>query len=351
MISPDSVAPSRPGLPPSTPGVELPEGYRVRHPTADDIPPVAQLIRESDAHDIGAEDFTERDLREGIRNGDFLLDTDTWLVTAPQQQLAAVLFLLQREGRAPEGLGWVHPRHRRRGLGSLLLRLAESRASELAGNAVGHPPVIANWVQHAARDAADLLERSGYRHTRSFYRMAIDLDGPPREPDWPEGVTVRTLERGVDDRAVYAVMTEAFRDHWNHSELDFEAWRTRRMDAPEMDPSLWFLVEADRRLVGGSLCATDGEEGWVETLGVLRAARRTGLGMALLLHSFAELWRRGKRRVVLTVDAQSLTGATRLYERAGMRVDRRYDRYEKELPPSVEPQDPDGGRDAKPSGA
>jgi hypothetical protein len=33
----------------------------------------------------------------------------------------------------------------------------------------------------------------------------------------------------------------------------------------------------------------------------------------------------------LGVDAQSVTGATRLYEKAGMRVTRRYDTYEKIL--------------------
>ena len=35
----------------------------------------------------------------------------------------------------------------------------------------------------------------------------------------------------------------------------------------------------------------------------------------------------------LGVDAQSLTGATRLYEKAGMHVDRQYANYEKELRP------------------
>ena len=36
------------------------------------------------------------------------------------------------------------------------------------------------------------------------------------------------------------------------------------------------------------------------------------------------------------MDAQSLTGATRLYERAGMRPLVHYDSYEKELRPGVE---------------
>jgi len=48
-------------------------------------------------------------------------------------------------------------------------------------------------------------------------------------------------------------------------------------------------------------------------------------------HSFGELYRRGQRKVSLDVDAQSLTGATRVYEKAGMDVQRQTAVYEKEL--------------------
>jgi ribosomal protein S18 acetylase RimI-like enzyme len=48
--------------------------------------------------------------------------------------------------------------------------------------------------------------------------------------------------------------------------------------------------------------------------------RRRGLGLALLQHAFTEFWRRGERTVALGVDAENPTGATRLYERAGMHV-------------------------------
>ncbi len=62
---------------------------------------------------------------------------------------------------------------------------------------------------------------------------------------------------------------------------------------------------------------------WVWQLAVRRAWRKRGLGLALLLHSFNEFYQRGDRAVGLGVDAQSLTGATRLYEKAGMHVTRR----------------------------
>ncbi len=78
--------------------------------------------------------------------------------------------------------------------------------------------------------------------------------------------------------------------------------------------------------------------GWVGSLSVRRPWRRRGLGLALLLHSFHALQERGKARVGLGVDAQNLTGATRLYEKAGMHSDprRQWSVYEKELRPGIE---------------
>jgi GNAT superfamily N-acetyltransferase len=69
---------------------------------------------------------------------------------------------------------------------------------------------------------------------------------------------------------------------------------------------------------------------------VRRPWRKHGLGLALLHHAFGEFYRRGTREIGLGVDAQSLTGATRLYERAGMHALLHYDSYEKELRPGVE---------------
>ncbi|HEV2582694.1 MAG TPA: GNAT family N-acetyltransferase, partial [Ktedonobacteraceae bacterium] len=77
-------------------------------------------------------------------------------------------------------------------------------------------------------------------------------------------------------------------------------------------------------------------DGWVNTLAVLRPWRKQGLGMALLLHSFREFYQRGKRKVGLGVDSQNLTGATRLYQRAGMHVAREHITYEKELRAGIE---------------
>ena len=75
----------------------------------------------------------------------------------------------------------------------------------------------------------------------------------------------------------------------------------------------------------------DPEHGYVSVLAVRRPWRKRGLGTALLQHSFAEMKRRGMKRATLGVDAENLTGAVALYERAGMHVEHRYDCYQKLL--------------------
>ena len=71
--------------------------------------------------------------------------------------------------------------------------------------------------------------------------------------------------------------------------------------------------------------------GWVNALGVRTSRRRRGLGELLLRTAFAEFARRGETRVGLGVDTENETGATRLYERVGMRVAFRTNVFRKDL--------------------
>ena len=98
---------------------------------------------------------------------------------------------------------------------------------------------------------------------------------------------------------------------------------------------MWFLAMEGDEIAGISLTRPEGysekELGWVNILGVRRPWRKHGLGLALLLHSFGELYRRGVRKAGLGVDAENLTGALRLYEKAGMHVHMVFDTYEKTI--------------------
>ncbi|MEK6222189.1 MAG: GNAT family N-acetyltransferase, partial [Chloroflexota bacterium] len=105
-------------------------------------------------------------------------------------------------------------------------------------------------------------------------------------------------------------------------------------------PDLWFLAMDGDEIAGVSLCRKWSievkENGYVGTFGVRKPWRKQGLGQALLQHSFQLFHQRDYRKVALHVDASSLTGAVRLYEKSGMHVFRQYDRYELERRPGIE---------------
>ena len=178
------------------------------------------------------------------------------------------------------------------------------------------------WTSASDRRIADAFTALGFEPARHSYRMEIDLDGEPRQPAWPEGITVRPV-REDEHRLVYGAVIEVWQDTSDPMDETFDEWAHWTVKTETFDPSLWFLAFAGDELAGFSLCrrdSTDPTAGYVGTLGVRRPWRKQGLGEALLLHSFDAFRRRGWTRGTLGVDASSPTGATRLYERAGMRV-------------------------------
>jgi mycothiol synthase len=207
-----------------------------------------------------------------------------------------------------------------------LLDWVEGRARERAGE------VLRFHAASVDQPTKRLFDARGLRVIRHFYRMRIELDTEPAEPQWPEGLSVRTATSD-DTELVYEAHQDSFQDHWEHVRMPFPEWEHWLM-REGYDPSLWFLAEDAGEIVGISLCREqDGEKGvgWVSALGVHKSRRQRGLGRALLLHSFHEFRRRGFYAAALGVDADSLTGANRLYESAGMRVIRQSDVYEQKL--------------------
>jgi GNAT superfamily N-acetyltransferase len=179
--------------------------------------------------------------------------------------------------------------------------------------------------------------------------MEIHMNGSPPTPEWPMGlkgkqpIQIRTLVPGEEIKVLDAVI-DSFKDHWGYVDKPYEEEKERWLHWIETDkshdPTLWFLAMDGDEIAGMSLClrhaAGQPDMGWVETLGVRRPWRRRGLGLALLQHTFRENYLRGLHKVALGVDAQSLTGATWLYEKAGMHVARQSNTYEKELRPGEE---------------
>jgi mycothiol synthase len=238
-------------------------------------------------------------------------------------ELAAFGLLSRRADDVLELLAHVHPHRRGRCLGSFLVERAEDAARPM-----GQALRIVTTVGDTA--AVPLVEKRGYRPVRHFYRMIVDLQDPPPEPDWPVGFEAAVVREG-EERLLYETIEEAFAEEWGRPRHSFEDWQQTVFTMEAFDPSLCFLVRAGDDVVAAEMCSRRFGMGFVGSIGVRKAWRRRGLGNALLLHGFGELHRRGERRVGLGVDAENPTGATHLYESVGMRVAWQATTYEKAL--------------------
>lgn len=291
----------------------------VRRPTEADAPAVTALIRAVEERFAGKPEQSEQDLRDDWRELD--LDADAWLVEL-ESRLAGYAALFAHE--RPFVDGYVTPELAGRGVGTRLVELAEAEARSRGVSAL-QIPVFGNDER-----AASLLSGRGYRPVRRFYRMEIELDGPPADPAWPAGVEVSPY-RDDEAAAFHAALDEAFAEEWGHEpdrDIDWRGVRERR----SADRSVWFAVHDGGEIAAAAVCEEDRwGVGWIHSIGVRRRWRRRGLGLALLLHCFGELYRRGRKHIGLGVDVENPTGATRLYERAGMHVSSSFVYFQKAL--------------------
>lgn len=321
----------------------LPPGFLLRPAAPDDLAGVTDLIIALDIADTGESDVTEQDLEQDWAKPGFCVGEDAWVVvdersaSTTYRRIVGYVELWNRAGHVLlQADGFVHPQTRGLGIGSTLLRAMEARARQHIPLAQPELQVsVRNGVYGADEAATRIHDAAGFTLIRYFWRMEITLDAPPSPPEWPDGLALRTFVPGQDDRRVYEAIDEAFSDHWSHVQQDYDYWRQRNLQVDGFDPQLWLLAVEGDEIAGFALCSTKAEKGWVQTLGVRRPWRRAGLGLALLEAAFGEFWQRGYRRVGLGVDASNPTGATRLYQRAGMHVAHEIKLFEKVLRPGA----------------
>lgn len=234
----------------------------------------------------------------------------------------------------------VHPQAAETEVPALLFDWAVQRCTEaLARVPEGLRFSIGTYTASGYEPMQRLFLSRGFKLIRHSFDMDIHISAPPPEPVWPAGIALRALDVDRDFARIYRAHEEAFADHYGHQDEDFETGMARLrhllFNEDEFDPSLWFFAMDGDEIAAYAICRLSPDHaepsGWVSILGVRRKWRKRGLGLAMLHHAFGEFYRRGWRRAGLSVDASSLTGAVRLYERAGMHVARQFDRYEKEL--------------------
>jgi mycothiol synthase len=299
----------------------LPEGFLLRHAHEDEVRLAAGIVRAEERTLRGGSVWDVADMIQFWRHANF--DGGSCFVERDGLPVAFAA-AIEREGEV-ECWAAVHPDFAGQGIATALLTRTESRTREAGARRIK----VGAFAENTA--ALRLFERRGYREARHYYQMRIDLDHTPDPPQWPEGIAPATF-RPEDARAFHETLQEAFAEEWGFHPLSFEEWKRKRLEAPETDVSLWFVARAGNELAGVLRGDPKGDGGgWVGAVGVRKDWRKRGVGLALLRQAFVEFHRRGEPHVGLGVDAQNPTGATRLYERAGMRVVKEDIVFEKEL--------------------
>lgn len=317
-----------------------PNSISLRPGTLADLPAVVGLANACSRETGDGDMLTVEAYAEEWNDPSINLDTNTRLAVLPNGTVAGCVEVWSS---APYINHWVwgrvHPELRDQGAGSALMAWAEDRARETLALAPAGARVVLDTASPSGHQPtiALMLDR-GFTQVRGSLRMARPLEGALPAPRWPAGIELRPM-RDEHHRALYLAIDEAWRDHWGYvatpEEEGFATWMYRLTQRAEYDPALWMVAWDGDQIAGAALCypsySSDPTHGWVSRLAVRRAWRRRGLAEALLYASFSALQSRGCTQVGLGVDAQSLTGATRLYEKVGLRTVHSTVAFEKEI--------------------
>lgn len=247
---------------------------------------------------------------------------------------------------APDGTRvyeqWVHlvPEWRGRGLRHAMLLWNELRIREMAQEHPAHVKKVleirANCAENHLRS---LVEEEGYRpHRYNFLMVRPDLKSIPQLPT-PKGVEVRPV-RPEHHVLIWKAEGEALREQADYYE---EMWSEEGLKMASgwhiFQPDLWQVAWAGEEVVGGVLPWIDNEEneryhrnwGYTQGIFVRKDWRNRGLASALIARAMGAVRDNGASEAVLTVDSENPSGALRLYERLGYRLQARYAGYQKPL--------------------
>jgi mycothiol synthase len=252
----------------------------------------------------------------GVFDGAELVGYGLLTVSAPNATWKATL------------LGGVLPDYSGRGIGRRIVGELEGMASrDRDRDAPDRPGELKVWVEEKRERTRRLLAASGYDIWRYFFRMLRDFDGLLPVVTEPSGVTIRRYQAS-DEEELLSVSNESFADHWGSTPMDLPRWRAEFSASSSFRPAHSWVGMMDGEIVGFALNSEfDGDTelrgfrtGYLARIGTLRRARGRGIAAALISRSLQSMAADGYRRAELGVDADSPTGAGRLYERLGFTV-------------------------------
>ncbi|MEO6207896.1 MAG: GNAT family N-acetyltransferase [Candidatus Limnocylindrales bacterium] len=315
------------------------DGLRFRRPRRDtaDYEAMASVIQGANTHDGVQYLPTAAILREEIEaSAQYDLLQDVVLAEIQGQAIASAgAERVVRDGVAVHEIwGHVDPAWRHRGIGRALLgenlrRAAERGDAEPAGRRVE----ARAHVEESQDGHRHLLETTGFDPIRWYFDMRRpNLEDIPGTP-LPDGLIVRPVSAD-QHRAIWDADNEAFMDHWQPRVRTDEGFASL-FAAADLDTSLWVVAWDGDQIAGvvqswiwkDENAQLGVQRGWLEHISVRSPWRRRGLGQAITAEALRRLRAAGMHEAMLGVDADSPTGALRLYERLGFQIHSRSTAY------------------------
>jgi mycothiol synthase len=234
--------------------------------------------------------------------------------------------------------GGVHPSYRGRELGGELLDWAEQAAVPLhIDRHPGRPLSLSSSCLSRNAEAVALHEQRGYQPVRWFHAMVRDLSAALPDVVVPAGVRIAGYQQDMAEHA-RLVRNESFRDHWGSTETSAENW-AYFLASDAFRPRFSFLAYEEHEPLGMLMSyeyeAYNAKRGhrdlYISLVGARAPGRKRGIATALLTTAMSAARANGYDQASLGVDADSLTGAVRLYEHVGFTVAHTRIAYRKRL--------------------
>jgi len=311
---------------------------------SEDVPAMVKILNPSLKADLIDMVANEEDLRRSFETPTNMDPFEDMIVAEVDGELIGYSELTwrQRLKNARVYLHYAHlaPEWRGKGIREAMLHYCEKRLVEMTTR---HPANQTKYFEIYANsqdnDWKRILESEGYKP--NWYVLELvrpDLDNIPDIP-LPPGIEVRPV---VPDHyhKVWDAAVEALKDENSFlEERNDEKAYQRQLAASTFSPQLWQIAWDGDEVVGGVHNYIDEEEnkaysrkwGHTEKIFVRRPWRNRGIAKALIARSLKVVRDMGMEAATLDVDSDNPSGALKLYESLGYRLEGEFTFYKKPI--------------------